>query len=178
VSPTIAVRTAVRLDLPELRRLFRRSALSNPGDRANLLAHPETLVFADEPVDEGRTRVAVSDARIVGFATLLATADSVELEDLFVDPDWMRGGIGRALVLDALATAGARGATRIDLTANPHARGFYEKLGFVPDGVESTRFGPAERMHLAVPASAAVTAPGGRPRNAQPPACGRAPQNG
>jgi GNAT superfamily N-acetyltransferase len=64
------IRTAVADDLPSLRGLFRRSSLSNQGDRANLLAHPEVLELPDDGVLAGRTRVAVaSDGEIVGFAT-------------------------------------------------------------------------------------------------------------
>jgi hypothetical protein len=49
---------------------------------------------------------------------------------------------------DALATIKARGMTRIDVTANPHALAFYEAVGFVVDGVAKTEFGVGTRMHL------------------------------
>ena len=79
------------------------------------------------------------DGRIVGFATLVGS----ELEDLFVDPDWMRQGIATALVQDAAATV-----PRIEVTANAHALAFYESVGFVRDGVAETTGGRAHRMHL------------------------------
>ena len=139
------IRVAVPADLGALRDLFRRSSLSNAGDRASLLAHPEALEFSGLAVDEGRTRVAVVDGRIVGFATLLGDG---ELEDLFVDPGWMRRGIGRALVLDAVALARAHGLARIEVTANGEALGFYESVGFVLDGAVETAFGRGSRMHL------------------------------
>ena len=90
-------------------------------------------------VIEGRTRVAVAEGRIVGFATLVGN----ELEDLFTDPPWMRRGIATALVRDAAATV-----DRIDVTANLHAQAFYEAVGFVDDGSAQTPGGPARRMHL------------------------------
>lgn len=113
-----------------------------------LLAHPDALALNAAAVDEGRTRAAVVDGHIVGFATLLRVGDAFELEDLFVDPRWMRRGIGLALVRDAAATAQAQGVSRIGVTANPHALAFYERAGFVPDGTADTRFGPAQRMCL------------------------------
>ncbi len=139
------IRVAVPADLGALRDLFRRSSLSNAGDRASLLAHPEALEFAGLAVDEGLTRVAVVDGRIVGFATLLGDG---ELEDLFVDPGFMRRGTGRALVLDAVALARVRGLSRIEVTANGEALGFYESVGFVLDGAVETAFGRGSRMHL------------------------------
>ena len=63
----------------------------------------------DLAVTEGRTRAAVADGRIIGFATWLSAGDALEIEDLFVDPEWLGRGAGRALVLDLIAIARGRG---------------------------------------------------------------------
>jgi ribosomal protein S18 acetylase RimI-like enzyme len=63
----------------------------------------------------------------------------------------MGRGIGRALVLDLIAIARGREVRRIEVTANQHARGFYEKAGFVAGRDVETRFGPAPRMHMDLP---------------------------
>jgi len=139
------IRAAASEDTAALRDLFRRSSLSNESDRASLLAHPEALELSGLAVEEGRARVAVVDGCIVGFATLLGS----ELEDLFVDPGWIRRGIGRALVKDAVAVAQAQGLERIEVIANDHALEFYERVGFVRDGTVETAFGRGSRMHLA-----------------------------
>jgi GNAT superfamily N-acetyltransferase len=152
----VPIRTAQVADLEELGEVFRRSSLANEGDRAVLSTTPEALALNAASVREGRTRAAVVDGRIVGFATVLGTGDALELEDLFVDPDWMRRGIGLALVRDAAATARARGVLRIDVTANPHARAFYEHAGFVPVGTADTRFGTAPRLRLDLARSTGV----------------------
>ena len=132
------IRSSTADDLPAIRDVFRRAALSNEGDRAWIAAHPDEFGLDEANVLEGRTRVAVVDGKIVGFATLIGS----ELEDLFVDPEFMRRGIATALVQDIAATV-----QRIDLTANPHALAFYESVGFVEDGVAETSGGPAVRMH-------------------------------
>jgi ribosomal protein S18 acetylase RimI-like enzyme len=144
----VALRDAVLSDLPALSDVFRRSSLSNDGDRPNLLAHPEVLELSDLAVREGRTRAAVADGNIVGFASWLEAGDGFEIEDLFVDPQWMRQGIGRALVLDLIAIARGRGIGRAEVTANQHALAFYENVGFVVYREDTTRFGPAPRMRL------------------------------
>ena len=88
---TFLIRDAVPADMAVLRDVFRRSSLSNDGDRMSLLANPDILELSDVAVNQARTRVAVvADGRIVGFATSLSAGDAVELDDLFVDPGWMR----------------------------------------------------------------------------------------
>ncbi len=144
------IRAAVPGDMAMLRDVFRRSSLSNGGDRQNLLTHPEVLELSGEAVAAGRTRAAVADGRVVGFASWLDAGDAVEVEDLFVDPDWMRHGIGRALVTDLIALARTRGIRLMEVTANQHALAFYQEVGFASCGEEQTRFGPAPRMRLEV----------------------------
>jgi GNAT superfamily N-acetyltransferase len=148
---TFLIRDAVCGDMGALRDVFAGHRCPINGDRANLLAHPDALELSDLAVREGRTRTAVADGGIVGFATWLGVGDVVELEDLFVDPEWMGQGAGRALVQDLVAIARKRGARRIEVTANPHALAFYEKAGFVAGLEIETRFGPAPRMHLQIP---------------------------
>lgn len=147
---TFLIRDALPADTAVLRDVFRRSSLSNDGDRMNLLANPDALEFSDVAVNEGRTRVAVVVGRIVGFATFLIAGDAIELDDLFVDPGWMTQGIGRALVQDVIAITRSRGVRRVEVTANQHAFIFYERVGFIFDHAVETRFGPAPRMHLDV----------------------------
>lgn len=130
-----------------LREVYRRASLSNNGDRPNLLAHPEYLELSDQGVRDGRTRVADAGGRVIGFATWLGTGDVTEIEDLFVDPDCMRAGVGRALVKDLIALAQRRGVCRVEVTGNPHARAFYERVGFGYDHDVDTPLGPGLRMH-------------------------------
>ena len=144
----ITIREGVPSDIEALRDVYRRSSLSNERDRANLLAHPEALVWSDLGVRECRTRVAVRDGELVGFATTLRADALMELEDLFVDPAWMRHGVARDLIRDAVDVASRSGVRRIEVTANEHALAFYENVGFVHDGVTPTRFGPGLRMHI------------------------------
>lgn len=143
----LVTRTATAGDLEVLRELYRRSSLSNEGDRANLLASPEVLHWTGEGVAAGRTRVA-TDARdrIMGFATLVSCEGGLELEDLFVDPGAMRQGVATCLVLDAVARAASLDVSWIEVTANRHAAEFYASAGFVPVGERQTLFGPAPRL--------------------------------
>ena len=142
------IRDASPGDLPRLRTVFERASLSNPGDRAALAAHPGALVFEwpDDPTS--RCRVVADDAcgPVLGFVTTTSADRVVEVIDLFVDPDRMRRGIARTLIDDVEAYARSTGSWRIEVDGNPHARAFYEAVGFVAEATVVTEFGPGVRM--------------------------------
>jgi GNAT superfamily N-acetyltransferase len=144
------IRRGVLADLRAAADVYRSASLSNAGDRDNLLAHPEHLILGPEGLAEGRTYVAEEGGSLVGFATWTEACGTIELEDLFVHPGWMRRGIATALVRHIAGVLRARGAERLEVTANPHALGFYHAAGFVGCGVAGTDFGPAPRMVLAI----------------------------
>jgi len=142
-----SLRDARLTDLEDLRGVFRRASLSNEHDRGPLEQQPEWLVLSDNGVLEGRMRVAVGDDdAVVGFATYLVSGGVAELEDLFVDPGWMRRGIGEALVLDVSARLNEQHVEMLEVTANPHAMRFYEHMGFTELRIVNTQFYPAPRM--------------------------------
>ena len=144
------IRLGTAADLTAASGVYRRASLSNAGDRDNLLAHPEHLILGPEGLAEGRTHVAEEDGSVVGFATWAESAGTIELEDLFVDPDYRRRGIAMALVNSIAEILRARGAERLEVTANPHAMGFYRAAGFTDCGVAETNFGAAPRLVLAL----------------------------
>ena len=144
------IRLGTSADLSAASEVYRRASLSNAGDRDNLLAHPEHLILGPEGLAGGRTYVAEEDGSIVGFATWADVGGTIELEDLFVDPGWRRRGIATALVSRIVDVLRARGAECLEVTANPHAQGFYAAAGFIDCGVAETDFGAAPRMRLTI----------------------------
>ncbi len=144
------IRLGTLADLSAATDVYRRASLFNAGDRDNLLAHPELLILGPEGLAEGRTHVAEENGSLAGFATWIEADGAIELEDLFVHPDWMRRGIATALVSRIADVLRARGVERLEVTANPHALGFYSAVGFTDCGVAETDFGPSPRMVLAI----------------------------
>ena len=145
------IRLGTMADQPACAAVYRRASLSNAGDRANLLAHPEYLILGPEGLAEGRMYVAEEGGSVVGFATWAAQAGgTIELEDLFVDPDWRRRGIAAALVSYIVDVLRARGVRWLEVTANPHAEGFYSAAGFIDCGVAETVFGAMPRKRLTI----------------------------
>lgn len=142
------IRDARPHEAPALEALQRRSSDVWEDDRANLAAHPDAIAPPHEAIGDGRVRVAVEPSgRLLGFSVVLPVSDGrCELDDLFVEPDVMRQGVGRLLVEDVAARAAAAGARFVDVIANENALGFYERVGFEIIGWAPTRFRAAPRM--------------------------------
>jgi putative acetyltransferase len=73
------------------------------------------------------TLIAVIDGRTAGFASL---KDGEEIDMLFVDPEFARQGVGRALVEALTKLAEARGAQRLTTEASDTAKPLFDRLGF------------------------------------------------
>lgn len=155
-DPPVMVVERIRHALPAetgaLEDLQRRSSMIWAEYRDDLRRHPDAVEVPTEAVLEGRVRVAVGDGRVLGFCTVVPLAEGIgDLDALFVEPESMGRGVGRRLLDDAVAIARGQGVRRLEVTANPRAVGFYEKVGFVSGAVVRTRFGPALRMRLRIP---------------------------
>jgi GNAT superfamily N-acetyltransferase len=150
VAVVDAIRDARPEEAPALAALQRRSADVWEEYRAQLAANPDAIEPPHRAIADGRVRVAAdASGRLLGFSVVLPIRDGrCELDDLFVEPEWMRRGVGRLLVADLTARAAAAGASHVDVIANPNALAFYERLGFETTGQASTRFGEAPRMSL------------------------------
>ena len=72
--------------------------------------------------------LAVRDDEIVGFVAI--TPRQAHVEELFVRPDALGGGIGGTLLAHAMAAMPA-GFTLFTRSGNSRARRFYEKAGMV-----------------------------------------------
>ena len=130
-----------------LEALQRRSSDVWEEYREQLAANPGAIELPQAFIDKGWVRVAVDIHETpVGFSVVVPANGSVhELDGLFVEPDQMSSGVGRALVEDAAAGASDQGAEALEVTAGP-AQAFYERVGFNLIGSAQTRFGPAVRM--------------------------------
>jgi GNAT superfamily N-acetyltransferase len=73
--------------------------------------------------------VAEQDGRAVGFASVVAQGDLCVLDDLWIDPSAMGMGIGSELFRTAAERAKRLGARTMEWEAEPHAVGFYERMG-------------------------------------------------
>jgi len=86
--------------------------------------------------------VACRNLEVIG-CVILHPIDKhvVRLRAMAVTPEYQRSGIGRLLVEDAERVAREEGFLRIILHARMVVAGFYEKLGYLPQGDVFTEVG-------------------------------------
>jgi GNAT superfamily N-acetyltransferase len=147
VDRCVSICSATAAQRTTLEALQRRSSDVWEQYREQLAANPDAIELPEAFIDSGWVRVAVAaDDELIGFSVVIPTDGAVhELDGLFVEPEHMHGGVGRALVEDAAGRAARAGGVCLEVTAGP-AQGFYERVGFTLIGSAETRFGPAVRM--------------------------------
>lgn len=145
----VRTRPAQPGDIDELGALKLRASLAWGDHVEELLALPEARIFP--PPHLPFAIVAELDRAIAGFATLLPpTNGEAEVEDLFVDPQAWRKGVGRTLMAALESRALALGARSLHVVANNRALPFYRSVGFETVGTIATRFAPAPEMRKAL----------------------------
>jgi len=139
----------IRMARPEeqavLEALQRRASLALGEYNKQLEAHPDAIELPIEQIERGEVIVAELGDRLAGFAAVVIDDEVAELDGLFVEPELWRRGIGAALVDVAVHEARRQGLAMM-VVANPSAREFYKRCGFMLEGEAQTRFGPALRM--------------------------------
>ena len=139
---TLAIRPAVRADIPVIAELIRGLARFEKMEDQVTMTEDRLAgsLFGERRYAE--TLIGEEDGTPVGFAlffhnfsTFLAQP-GIYLEDLFVVPEHRGRGIGRALLKELARLAVERGCGRLEwavLDWNRDAIGFYERLGARPN---------------------------------------------
>lgn len=123
-------------DVPSLPGIEARAAgLLDPQDLPAAIAAETTPVATYRTaVQEGRVLVArLASGGVAGFALMTEVDGSSHLEELDVDPEYGRRGLGRALVAAATEWAAKRGDASITLSTFKHVpwnAPFYATMGF------------------------------------------------
>ena len=69
------------------------------------------------------------DGGIAGFCALSDAAGEWEIEHFWILPAFMGRGAGARLFRHAAAALASRGIKRFKIVSDPHAEGFYQKMG-------------------------------------------------
>jgi GNAT superfamily N-acetyltransferase len=102
--------------------------------------------------------VAERFGRRLGFYGFEKLPDGVGLDYLFVEPDCVGQGIGRALWLHALAVAARLGHESLTVVADPNAAGFYRRTGAEPASGQASDLEPGRILPVFRAATAGALA--------------------
>ena len=122
--PALRLRNAVPRDEPVLQKLSGEAWTGSPDA---LLSRPDEI--AQLFGEEGRlVLLAESEGKATGYLSAVHLGRTLGIEEVAVLPEYRRMGIGRSLVVRALA--GVQGAVLSVAESNVPARALYRSLGF------------------------------------------------
>jgi len=110
------------------------------------------LTITEDFIRQNAVYVAEMDGIIVGFYALVRRGETAELDHMWVAPSQIGGGIGKALFLHAMDLAAAQRLSQVDIFSDPHAEGFYQKMGAsrVGESVSELEGQPRVLPHLKI----------------------------
>jgi N-acetylglutamate synthase-like GNAT family acetyltransferase len=113
------------------------------------------LTVTPEFIANHEVFVAIVNDAIAGCCALVVTGTLAEIEHMWIKPEHIGSGVGRALFEHARDRARALQLPVLELSADPNAEGFYERMGAkrigdVPAGMngEEARVLPRMRINL------------------------------
>jgi ribosomal protein S18 acetylase RimI-like enzyme len=92
------------------------------------------LTFSSEYFYIHENWTAILDEAPIGFYTLEEKNGNAWLENLWVLPEYIGKGVGKALFLHSVELSRERGYRLLQLEADPNAVGFYERMGMYKIG--------------------------------------------
>jgi GNAT superfamily N-acetyltransferase len=125
----LIIRSAHVDELPGLSDLCLRSKAVWGYDEEFMKACRGELSFGPQDLESTHVAVAEKDCRILGVVQVRISADSAELLKLFVEPEVLRKGTGKALFAWATDISRRMGTHRLIIEADPDAAAFYRRMG-------------------------------------------------
>jgi GNAT superfamily N-acetyltransferase len=124
------------------------AAKAHWGYPASFMARCRAALTIDAEMIRGRLFRLGEGAtgEILGFYDFEPEAEGIGLSHLFVRPKAIGGGVGRALWEDAVAEARAAGHRTMIVVGDPHAAGFYRRMGAEPAGAMPSEVDPARAL--------------------------------
>jgi GNAT superfamily N-acetyltransferase len=142
------IRPARRDEAAALTELSLRAKAVWGYDAAFLARCRAALTVKEANVETRPHYVAEADGRIAGFYGFEPLQDGVGLDFLFIDPEYIGRGIGRALWHHAVEQARQLGHGALFVVSDPHAEGFYRHMGAARIGTQPSEIGPGRQLPL------------------------------
>ena len=144
--PEPRIRRARRNEADVLSALAARSKAHWGYDAAFMERVRDAMTLRPEDVDRHEVWVLESSAGDpIGYHRVIP-GDPAELEDMWVEPSAIGSGAGRRLFEHAVDVARTSGAPALEIDADPHAVGFYERMGAIRVGETASKLIPGRTL--------------------------------
>jgi GNAT superfamily N-acetyltransferase len=138
------IRKARARDCADLTRIAHRAKRFWGYPKKLMRLWGDTLTITPEFVSSHQVYCAARGADLLGFYALSISGATCELEHMWVAPEHMRAGVGHLLFAHLRKRVAVSGAMRLRIASDPHAEGFYRRMGARRVGKEASR--PAGRF--------------------------------
>jgi N-acetylglutamate synthase-like GNAT family acetyltransferase len=89
----------------------------------------EDLTISSDFINNNQVYVAECEDEIIGFYALVVGERQAELEHMWVAPQFIGTGVGKELFIHAMQTAAGENISEVEISADPNAEGFYQRMG-------------------------------------------------
>lgn len=104
------------------------------------------LTITPEFIADNHVHIAEEGNRVSGFYALSIKDQKAELEHLWVAPDLIGTGVGKELFLAAMQKAAELKLTAVEISSDPNAEGFYQKMGAYRVGETTSELDGEQRI--------------------------------
>ena len=132
----VTIRPARPEEAAELTELCMRSKALWGYDAAFMEVVRQQLTLTPDYIRRHKVFVADRQGAALGVYALADEGGFVDLDFMFIEPDHVRTGIGRAMWPHLINEARGFGRSRLQIIADPSAVPFYERMGAVRCGEE------------------------------------------
>ena len=87
------------------------------------------LTITSNFIADNEVFVAIINDEIAGCCALVISDSLAELEHMWIKPDRIGNGVGRALFAHVIARAAELNLSALESSAAPNAEGFYQRMG-------------------------------------------------
>ncbi len=89
----------------------------------------EDLTISSDFINDNQVYVAELEGEIIGFYALVLGDQRAELEHMWVAPKHIGTGVGKELFIHAMQNAAGDNIAEVEISADPNAEGFYQRMG-------------------------------------------------
>ncbi|MFN2532944.1 MAG: GNAT family N-acetyltransferase [Pyrinomonadaceae bacterium] len=103
------------------------------------------LTISPDFINDNPVYVAEANGELCGFYALMIHHGTAELEHMWVAPQHIGTGLGKELFLHAMEMAASMKVAELQISADPNAAGFYQRMGATKIGETESPVGGLER---------------------------------